>query len=638
MSHVVYVPVQEAAELITTCLVGLSWRVGLVNERHKQITAAQTRQERRFSYEFYATVQWSAHVDGITIDLEVQEQRNNWSTTQCKKKCLELMQRFVEQSERFAANHEQEEPPNRYGSARWASYDEFVSAGYVQNEPDSRRFILGPGPDGELISLRPEDSAMHALVCGPTGSGKTTSVFIPNLCERLQASAIVTEATAGNEPPDLFQKTAGCRQVLGPQSIYYFNPDDMRSNRINPIDSVKTYAQAQSISQLIIDNTTSKNNYGDQVWPKSEANLLAILVAHAAAEKRDLGYVRALLREGPDGLVPVLLKSKVEQVQDEYWGFHNNSREGFRYGVFAGLIQRLALWVNPRIVALTQQTDLDLNSLEHQLFTFYLAVPAQKTHLKPVAALVFNYILQQAEERNFRHPLFLSLDEFTNFGMIPAIAEKLSIIRHKNIGVILGIQDYVQLEKVYGKEDAHLLFSQPGCKVFFRPRMIEVAERISRMAGMTTLYERKMSSSGHIQEKESGRPLIDASEVMAMHPEDMLVFTPRTPPVKMPRLTWQDYKEPVMLAPPWREEIQLDESLVKDLERLRRQQPWQFQGETARKTDMGEPQKEQQAKKSKKTENKKPVLPPPAREKEPPIVQKVVDEPVPIEDDDISLT
>ena len=69
-------------------------------------------------------------------------------------------------------------------------------------------------------------------------------------------------------------------------------------------------------------------------------------------------------------------------------------------------------------------------------------------------------------QRHFDHPLFLSLDEFTNFGYIPAIAEKLTIIRHRKIAAMIGIQDYVQMEKVYGREDASLLFGQPGTRVF----------------------------------------------------------------------------------------------------------------------------------------------------------------------------
>ena len=41
----------------------------------------------------------------------------------------------------------------------------------------------------------------HALICGPTGAGKSSGFFIPNLLSRVGSSAIVTEATAGFEPP-----------------------------------------------------------------------------------------------------------------------------------------------------------------------------------------------------------------------------------------------------------------------------------------------------------------------------------------------------------------------------------------------------------------------------------------------------
>ena len=280
----------------------------------------------------------------------------------------------------------------------------------------------------------------------------------------------------------------------------------------------------------------------------------------------------------------------------------NNSRDGFKYGVFAGLMQRLGLWVNPRIVALTEKTDIDIEGLPSQLFSFYLATPAAKTHLKPIAALIFNFILDLALNKHFEKPLFLSLDEFTNFGMIPGIAEKLSIIRHKRIGVMLGFQDYSQLLKVYGKDDATQMFSQPGTKFFFRPRTLEVAEKISKMAGNTTVYERKMTSSGHIQERESGRPLIDPGEVLALADQEMIVFTPQCPPLKMPRFTWEDYKDSMAIKPLPKIEVVVDERLVRECNELKKPAEWQQQAEEMRKKEQSEKPKPQ-AKPEQKAQN-----------------------------------
>lgn len=582
-------PKERIAELLRTSLAAGGWRIELINEELCELIAQQTKSERikgvQWNYEYRCIASWEPQQDTVSLTLEVREEKNQWTSDNCKVKAVELMRGVVDKAERLAKLEKSKPVPTRYGSARWGTHEDIEKAGYWGGFEDSRRLVLGPGFDDNYATLTPEDTAKHAIVCGPTGSGKTTAVFIPNLSERLNSSVIVTEATAGAEPPDLYTKTAGYRYMAGGNRVYYFNPDDLHSDRINPLDVVTSYAKAQELAQLVIENTTSKNNYGDDVWPKSEANLLTILIAHAAAEGQHLGYIRALLREGPDGLMPLLEKSKVEHVRQEYRGFCNNSREGFKYGVFAGLMQRLSLWVNPRIVALTEKTDLDIQDLSNQLFSFYLATPAQKTHLKPIAALIFNFILDLALNKEFQKPLYLSLDEFTNFGMIPGIAEKLSIIRHKNIGVMLGFQDYSQLLKVYGKDDATQLFSQPGTKFFFRPRTLEVAEKISKMAGNMTVYERKMTSSGHIQERESGRPLIDPGEVLALAEQEMLVFTPKCPPLKMPRFTWQDYIDSMAIPPLPKIEVQVDERLVKECQALKEPTTWQEQAEQVRKQE-----------------------------------------------------
>ena len=579
MKHLVEAPSNRMAELLRTSLAQRGFRIDLINDELCEITAQQAKSERisgvvwNYDYHFYAS--WTPAEQGTNVFIDVKENKNAWTTDACKEHCVAIMQGVVDRAVRLKELEKTQAKPNRYGTARWGDLEDVKKADYWGGHADSRRFVISPGEDGKYVTLNPEDTVKHTLVCGPTGSGKTTAVFIPNLIERLKTSAIVTEATAGNEPPDLYLKTAGWRQSQGNQRIYYFNPDDLRSDRINPIDMVKGYGDAQDLARLVIENTTSKNNYGDDVWPKSEANLLAILIAHAASQKENFGYIRKILREGPDGLVPILEQSPVEEAREEYKGFANTAKDGFKYGVVASLMQRLALWVNPKICALTEKTDFNLDGLKDQLFTFYLAVPAQKTHLKPVAALVFNFILDQALKHEFKHPIYLSLDEFTNFGMIPAIAQKLSIIRHKKIAALLGVQDFIQLQQVYGKDDAMLMRSQPGCKIFFRPRTFDVAKGISEMGGQQTVYDRKLSSSGQITERESGRPLIDPGEILAMDDDSMIVFTPRTPPLRLPRFTWKEHEEATCLRALPKIEIMVDERLVKECADVKQPPAWQ---------------------------------------------------------------
>ena len=440
---------------------------------------------------------------------------------------------------------------------------------------DPRRLLLGADEEGEFLMVPAADAAKHLLVCGPTGCGKTSSIFVPNLIVRVGSSAIVTEATAGNEAPDLYSKTAGYRRVAGLQRIFYFNPDDLTSDRINPIDQVHTIDQAQNLANLIIHNTSKKYSGGDPIWETSERHLLCALILHAVGEQGNLASIRHTLREGPGGMGMILVNSQIEAARDEYRAFYKNSTEGFRNGVTSGLMQRLNLWVNPRIAALTETTDIDLEALSEQLFTFYMAVPAEKTHLKPLSALIFNYILNMALHSLFKYPLFLSLDEFTNFGYIPAIAEKISIIRHRNIGVMIGIQDYAQLEKAYGREDATILFGQPANKVFFCPGDLYMAKKISQSLGTRTAVDRKVTSSGHINEREFSRPLMDPGEIMSLPPGKAIAFTRATPPILLNLLPWQEFKDMGDIKPPDRRTLEVDERLRHTCQEAQAHADWQ---------------------------------------------------------------
>lgn len=578
MQVLIDAPFNRVAELARTALARQGWRIELINEALQQLTASLNKQERvrgtNWRYEFNAVVSWSRQGEYVNVIAEVTERQNQWTAQECNMRCQEILTVIAQNAEIMQDLERNQEPPSTYGSARWATENDIEQADYIGETGDHRRLILGPAQAGYL-TVPAADTAKHALVCGPTGCGKTSSIFIPNLIERLNTSAIVTEATAGDEPPDLYFKTAGYRHLAGQHAVYYFNPDDLSSDRINPLDAVNSIDQAQNVANLIIQNTSKKHSGGDPIWETSERHLLTALILHVAGERGNLGDVRRLMKEGPEGMGKILAYSQIEPARDEYKAFYKNSTEGFRNGVTSGLMQRLNLWVNPKIVALTERTDLDLNALSEQLFTFYMAVPAQKTHLKPLSALIFNFIVDLALQKHFRYPLYLSLDEFTNFGYIPAIAEKLTIIRHRGIAAMIGIQDYIQMEKVYGREDATLLFGQPGTKVFFRPRDLVTAKKISESLGTKTVVERKITSSGQINEREFGRPLMDPGGIMALNDQKAIVFTPATPPVLLDRFTWQQYAKNTSFPPPARRTLQVDDQIRKICSEAKEPAEWQ---------------------------------------------------------------
>ncbi len=591
----VAVKVDDLPELILTATNHFGWRGVFVNKRFGQATANYKKSEKIgrdvWRYEFDLLIDWHKQTSGVEITIAVTAGTQG-SYKQCQDRCQELLQAIQRSSERLKQSGDEDSSSDIYGSARWATEADLAKAGYLNNGHE--RFILGPGTNGGCISVPEAQTAMHAIVCGPTGTGKSSTVYIPNLIDRTDISAIVTEATAGDELPDLFQKTSGFRQLSG-QKVYKFNPADLTSHRINPLQYVKTYDQAAQIASLIVKNTSSKFSMGDQIWENSERHLLTVLVLHAVGERGDLGFIRRLLREGPEGLAEIMAKSQYVEAEKEYQGFYKGSSDGFRKGVVSGLMQRLNLWVNPRIVALTETTDIDLEALTNERFTFYLAVPAHEDRLKPLAALIFNLILNLSLEKRFKYPLSLFLDEFTNFGYVPGIAEKLTIIRHRNIPAVLGFQDYVQMRKVYGEEDAGLLFNQPGTKIFFRPRDLNVAKKISESLGNRTVIERKVTSSGQIQEREISRQLMNPGEIMALEEGKAIAFTPSTPPILLKMYKWQQYKSATEQPPPVFRTLKVNEELVRRCKETESKPEWQEQWDESRGKDSADNSKEKPA-------------------------------------------
>jgi type IV secretion system protein VirD4 len=588
VTAVIQLSIKDTAEAVSTTLNRLGWRIKMCNEKLRQASAHQqwkkTSVQDVWRCEFDAVISWRPVTNDVEVSVTVTESEMQWTRAECVKRCEQIIEGL--KNDAAVLSETSGHQSDTYGSARWASDEELQQASYMANGNSSNKFILGL-TGTSIISVPAAETAMHALVCGPTGCGKSSTVYIPNLVERIGVSAIVTEATAGSEQPDLFRKTAGYRKQSGHQ-VYKFNPDDLTSHRINPLENIQTVSQVVQTANLIIKNTSMKHSYGDQIWETSERQLLKVLIMHAVAENKHLGHIRQWLREGAEGLKTILLASKISEARKEYSGFYNASSEGFRNGVISGLMQRLNLWTDPKIVALTETADIDFKTFSEELFTFYLAVPGHKEELKPLAALVFNFILNLALEKQFKHPLALFLDEFTNYGHIPAIAEKLTIIRHRDIPATLGFQDYMQLRKVYEEVDAGLLFSQPGTRIFFRPREVNTAKKISEALGTRTVVERKVTSSGQIVEREIPRPLMNAGEVMALEKGKAIAFTPSTSPILLTNFKWQQYAYAAEIEPPTFRKLVVDDRLVKDCEQAKTKPDWEIEWEEKRKQQQDE--------------------------------------------------
>ncbi|MBS1954923.1 MAG: type IV secretory system conjugative DNA transfer family protein [Cyanobacteria bacterium SZAS-4] len=577
-------PFQSITEILTPVLARQNYRVETASEGYfkcvKQDSGRVLRTNKFVRYEL--TIEWSDEPrneelevqldDEVTwpelnINVAVEEINNTWTGAKCKQEADNIISLLHHDLERWREQNKIWCNDTRFGSARWAPLNELKEQNYISDSVDTNSFLIGrykvSPTEYRYLSVPPGETKRHGLVCGPTGCGKTATIFTPNLIERLDSSAIVTEATPGGKLPDLFTKTSGWRKNAG-HNIYYFNPDDPRSNCVNPIDRVETVSHAQELAEIIIRNTTLNSHAGDQVWVTSERHLLTGLIMIAAQRKGDLTMVRELLMQGRKELKETVANGPTGRGRDECLAMFNLSSEGFLNGVMVGLAVRLAPWSIPTVSALTSKTDFDLAKLPDELFTFYLAVPSGKRHAKPVAAVILNFLLdimldQLRTRDKFAHPLMMFLDELTNFGLIPDLPSQLTILRHVNIPIVLGLQDAEQLRKVYGPSDAKILFSQPATRIFFRPNDFSTAKEISDQLGNAT--KRDVTYSRGFPRFYS-RKLMTADEARSLDTQRAVCFPPTTDPIKLWKLKPDEYDTRVSMFPPaLRKAVDVNEKL-----------------------------------------------------------------------------
>lgn len=573
------IPQHRFIEAVCHVLQGMGFRIDTNSPTFRQLIASDKRSNKvghdNFRYEYQASVSWQDNAGTLQAQLVMSEREMGPNPQRCIQRCDEFLTAFHALIDRVDT---QEPQSTKFGAARWATMEDIAKSPFLTPNAPGECLLLGR-PESLCLTVPEEITYKHAAVIGPSGRGKSSTVFIPNIVERHQTSMIITEATVKERRPSaLFKDTAGYREATGSE-VYWFDPTLRNSTKINPLDMVscappdRRLMEAQKLADILMRKQFGGAAQRIDHWDTA-ANLLLISLLLQVAEGipdkkyRHIGTVRTLLRLGPDKLADVFAASPSRRAREEYETFYNNSKDkhgkadGHAKGVVSTLLPKLAPWVNEDVVVLTSTSDVTLEHLSKQLFTFYLSVPAKRQDLKHITALVFNYLLCIVDfSENFDYPLTFMLDEFTNFGYLPGFTSTLTTIRKSKISFLLGFQDQVQVENIYGHNEAAEILKNTTTKMFFQPAAAdyEQAELVSKALGKTTITEHDTTPAGRPITREYGRYLLTPDEVLNMSnlPDDerasrLIVFTEGlspiflssivAPPALPGKFEWSDYQ------------------------------------------------------------------------------------------------
>ena len=353
-----------------------------------------------------------------------------------------------------------------YGTATWMSEKELRGIMEVTTPTKAEGVILGEY-DGKVVCM-PKDTRLnrHIAVFGASGTMKSRSIVRNALFQALKRgeSVVITDPKA-----ELYNDTSQMYRNAGYEVKVFnlVNPEHGDSwNCMSDLHG--NTLMAQMLTNIIIGNTS--NGKGDHFWDNGEGNLLKaliLLVDLDPSRSSDMKHLPAvyqmLTRNTERQLTALFEKLPLDHPARAPYNLFAQSSDTVRSGIIQGLGTRLQVLQNREVQGITSQSDIDLAAPGSRKCAYYIILSDQDTTMAFLSSLFFSLMFikltRYADARPSGRcdiPVNLILDEFNNIGRIGGAADgsdfarSLSVVRSRDIRVMLAVQSLGQLQNRYG--------------------------------------------------------------------------------------------------------------------------------------------------------------------------------------------
>ena len=376
-------------------------------------------------------------------------------------------------------------------------------------------------------------------VMGKSGSGKTYSVINPLLMSAIEQGhpILLYEAKADSQGKGgqmdfliTYAKKHGYEvNILAPGRPY--------SCTINPLDFMKDYqdaTMAKIIGDTLHANLGGKNDKKDGFFGPAGARLVRACLQFAKAQQQEHGVADLAMAFAVLSLsdLPKRLLEAKKQSKFPFW-----SQVPFEQlmsvadaaptsgGILGGAMDLLESLLEPNLLkSYVGQTNTPLMLGKKQML-----VMQTDTERMPVVNSLLATLITLIINKNFSVerdcPLIACFDEFPTLVLDP-LPDWANRLRSKGLVLMLGYQEYNQIEKNYSKEDTAIIRGPATHKFLFNPGTFNTAEDLSKSLGQTETVVKNISRSRNfglngggsrsISEQVIQHNLMSADEILNM--------------------------------------------------------------------------------------------------------------------------
>ena len=212
---------------------------------------------------------------------------------------------------------------------------------------------------------------------------------------------------------------------------------------------------------------------------------------------------------------------------------------------FGTVTGKLSMFADKGICYITSGTEMDFTNFVKKPVAFFLIIPDQIKIRHTLATLcvsqLYKSLVSLANEQGGKlpRPTYFILDEFGNMPKLNDFATIVTVSRGRGVFLTLVLQDYKQLETIYGQQAAVTIRNNCNTQIFIGVNDFETREQFSKLMGEMTVETKSQSVSKNTgkatkDDSEAGskgynintvsRPLLPPNELLDLKPGNIFVY------------------------------------------------------------------------------------------------------------------
>lgn len=403
-------------------------------------------------------------------------------------------------------------PDGTHGSSRFMKLREMEQILDVGRLDDLKGTVYGKHKDDPLdddtfadyvASSEKTGLAGNLLVAGAPKTGKSWGFVRPFVlqCVKRHESLVLSDPKS-----ELYNSMAGYLADQG-YEVRVFNLLDMEfSDHWNPIGEADHDPRLiPVIASTIIANTSSEKETND-FWSMAELNLLTALLYFVQQDTDGAGRLKPLSERRLGRILELLSEDGLKQIDGTIkrlpaghpakgpYGLFLNAKENLRGNIVIGLGNRLNVFHDKLVNALTADSTIDLTLPGRKPCAYFCILSAQDSTYTFLSSLFFTMLFSRLEayarrEKKGRLPVTVNflLDEFPSIGKLGDFKRSIAFTRSFGMNCQILVQSIAQLADMYPRHEWEEIVACCDATICLGINDLTSARFISDKCGMATI-------------------------------------------------------------------------------------------------------------------------------------------------------